>query len=161
MGPMNRPMYGGPGGQGMANMNSNYGMQGGQGYGGFAGNNPPMRMNTPNQPMGGPMRTGPGQYGMGGMNQGMGGMSNMPMSRGNMMNSAAPGYGMAAGQGRQSGYGMQGGMGPGAMGGPSNMGGPGPNMQGGMQQGPGGSQLMAHLQRGNTMGSGGQGMGYQ
>ena len=38
-------------------------------------------------------------------------------------------------------------------------------MQGGMQQGPGGSQLMAHLQRGNNMGPGsgpgGQGMGYQ
>ena len=222
---MTRPMYPGPGGQGMANMGSNYGMQGQGGYGGFSGNNPNMRMNTPGpgQPMGG-MRSGPGQYGMGGMNQNMG-MSNMPMSRGNMM-SSGPGYGMGS-QGRQSGYGMQGGMGP-NMG--SNMGGPGPGpgmmsgmrpmgpgpgpgpammsggmqgmqgqgmnmnmqnsgmapgntsntaahsryhaitsagmmsgMQGGMQ--PGGSQLMAHLQRGSNMGPasgpGGQGMGYQ
>ena len=156
--------------------NSGYGMQGGgqQGnYGGF-GANPAgqMRMNAgANQGMAG-MRPG-GQYGaMGGIQQGMG-MSNMSMSRSGMMASGGGGgggggYGLQ-GQGRQQGYGGMQTMGPGGGGG--MMGGQGMramgpgmmNMQGqGMQTGPmqgmqgmmqggnmqGGSQLMAHLQRG-------------
>ena len=168
-----RPMY--PGNN-MANMNSGYGMQGGQqpNYGGF-GSSGQMRMNTPNQGMGGIRASG--QYGgMGGMSQGMN--QGMPMSRSGMMGSGGPGpgYGGLQGQGRQPGYGgMQGGMqsmapgggmmgpqtmrpmGPGMMGpggGGMNMQGQGMGMQSGGMQGmmggnmQGGSQLMAHLQRG-------------
>ena len=91
---MNRPMYGGRDGQGMTNMNSNYRMHGGQGYGGFGGHNPGMRMNMPNQQMGN-MRSGPSHYRVDRMSQGFGWMSHIPMSRGNMMNNAGPRFGVA------------------------------------------------------------------
>ena len=176
-----RQMY--PGGN-MSNMNSGYGMQGGQqpNYGGFGGGGQ-MRMNTPSQGMGGIRPSG--QYGgMGGMNQG--GMSNMSMSRSGMMGSGGPGagYGAMQGQGRQAGYGgMQGGMqnmGPaGAMMGPQTMrpmgpgmmgpGAGGMNMQGqGMGMQSGGMQGMQGMMGGNMQGGsqlmahlqrGGQNMG--
>jgi len=86
----------------------------------------------------------------------MGPQSMRPMGPG-MMSGMQGGTGMPM-QG-QGGMGMQSG-GMGMQGGGMGMGGMG---QGGMQSGgmQGGSQLMAHLQRGNSMGGGGQGMGYQ
>eukprot|EP00092_Neocalanus_flemingeri_P010941 GFUD01011784.1.p1 GENE.GFUD01011784.1~~GFUD01011784.1.p1 ORF type:complete len:905 (-),score=263.34 GFUD01011784.1:318-2708(-) len=160
--------------QGMGGMRQSgpgqYGMQQG-------GMNQGMGMSNMGMSRSGMMSGGPGPgYGMPsqsrqsgyGMQSGMGMGSSMaapgmmgpqtmrPMGPG-MMSGMQGGSGMSmqgqGGMGMQTvGMGIQsGGMGMGGM------------VQGGMQSGAmqGGSQLMAHLQRGNSMGGGGQGMGYQ
>jgi len=109
MGGMTRPMYNQQMG---GSMGGSYGMQSGgvsQSYGGgYVGNNPQMRMNTPGQPMGG-MRPGvPGQqYAMQGQMQGqmMSMQRQMPSGPGQGSYGMSPG---ASGPGRGP-YGMQGG----------------------------------------------------
>ena len=157
MNTMNRPMYPGGQGPGMGNMGSNYGMGGGQGYGGFGGNNPQMRMNTPGQGMGGmrpggPMRSN-NMGGGGGGPQGWGG----PWNQGGGNMNSGPGYGMGSSGGRQSGYG---GMQGGGMGMGGNMGGPGPGMMGGMRpMGPGPGHVMSGGMGGMGMQNSGMGPG--
>ena len=167
-------------GQGMGGMRPQFsGGMGGMNQGGMGMSNMNMSrgnmMNSgPGYSMGPSQGRQPGGYGgmpgnMGPMGGGMMGPGMRPMGPGMMsgnMGNMQPGQNMG-------GMGMQNsGMGPGeshintyqsinhcVM---SVVSGMMQNMQGGgMQQGPGGSQLMAHLQRGNNMGSGGQGMGYQ
>jgi mediator of RNA polymerase II transcription subunit 12 len=155
----------GPGGMqgsmGMQGMQGGMGMQrtgmgpmsGGPAYGGMAGGARPQGYGM--QGGMGPMSSSMGGPGMGGMRPQM-----QPMGPGGMAMGMQGSSGMT-----MQGQGGMGGMQSGGMGGMQSggMGGMGP-MQGQAGMGPGqgmqgGSQLMAHLQRGNSMGPGQGGLG--